>query len=76
MAPSQPDAEHADAADLKRKTFYLSDGLSARLTALAERERVGQSELVRYLLDFALREIEEGRHQLPAEPVDRRTLNA
>ena len=50
--------------------------LRARLTALAERERVGQSELVRYLLDFALREIEEGRHQLPAEPVDRRTLNA
>ena len=76
MAPSQPDAEHADAADLKRKTFYLSDTLIARLAALAERERVGQSELARYLLDFALREIEEGRHELPAEPIDRRTLNA
>ena len=76
MAPSQSDAEHADAADLKRKTFYLSDTLTARIAALADRERVGQSELVRYLLDFALCEIEDGRHQLPTEPIDRRTLNA
>ena len=75
MVSSQPDADNPETS-LKRKTFYLSETLEARLVALADREKVGRSELVRYLLDFALREIEQGRHQLPTEPIDRHTLNA
>ncbi len=41
---------------------------------MVDRERVGQNELVRYLLAYALEQIESGKHKLPAEPVQQRTL--
>jgi hypothetical protein len=59
---------------LKRKTYLVTQELEDRLRDLAEREQIGQNELVRYLLDHALKQVETGVHQLPAQPIQRRTL--
>ena len=58
----------------KRKTFLNTDEIEERVRLLAEREHVGQNELVRYLLTWSLGQIESGKHRLPAEPVEKRTL--
>ena len=50
------------------------DFASERVRLLADREHVGQNELVRYLLTWSLSQIESGKHRLPAEPVEKRTL--
>lgn len=57
-----------------RKTYLLTPALIDRIKDLADHERVGQNELVRYLLAFALEQVESGRHTLPAQPVQQRTL--
>jgi len=57
-----------------RKTYLITSDLEDRIRGMADQERVGQNELVRYLLAYALEQIESGKHKLPAEPVQQRTL--
>lgn len=51
-----------------RKTFLMTDELIQRIQSVADRENVGQNELVRYLLDLGLQQVEEGSHELPTRP--------
>lgn len=57
-----------------RKTFLITSELEDRIREMADKERVGQNELVRYLLAYSLAQIESGKHKLPAKPVQQRTL--
>lgn len=57
-----------------RKTYLISPRMIQRINFLAEEEAVGINELVRYMLNFALDEIEAGRHELPTRP-SRRTID-
>jgi len=50
-----------------RKTYLVTQTLINRVKETADRERVGQNELLRYLLTWALDELEAGNHQLPIE---------
>ena len=70
----EPEKDSARAGVYKRKTFLITDEIEERIRALADREHVGQNELVRYLLTWSLSQIESGKHRLPAEPVEKRTL--
>jgi hypothetical protein len=76
IVPPEPPAEKesARAGVYKRKTFLITDEIEERVRLLADREHVGQNELVRYLLTWSLSQIENGKHRLPAEPVEKRTL--
>ena len=49
----------------KRKTYLVAPDMIARIEAIADSERVGINELVRYLLDHALSEVESGEHTIP-----------
>ena len=51
-----------------RKTYLMNQELIDRLQTVVEQANVGQNELVRYLVDMALRQIEEGTHELPTRP--------
>ncbi len=68
--PAAPEKE----AKLQRKTYLLTPALIDRIGAVAGREQVGVNELVRYLLSYALDQVETGQHSLPAQPVAQRTL--
>ena len=75
VQPETPtEKESARAGVYKRKTFLITDEIEERVRMLADREHVGQNELVRYLLTWSLSQIESGKHRLPAEPVEKRTL--
>jgi len=69
-----PELEVVPGGSYIRKTYLLTPALIDRIKDLADHERVGQNELVRYLLAFALEQVESGRHTLPAQPVQQRTL--
>ena len=74
-AVTEPAAAPARTANYKRKTYLITEDLEERIQQLADRERVGQNELVRYLLQWALDQVESGAHQLPVTPVEKRTLS-
>lgn len=73
---SDADAAPPGADAMKRKTYLLTEGLIGRVETLARNERVGINELVRYLLQFALDEVESGRHALPTETEERKRIVA
>lgn len=50
-----------------RKTYLVTPELIERVKVTAEREQVGQNELLRYLLTWALDQLDDGHHQLPIE---------
>lgn len=50
-----------------RKTYLVTPELIERVKQTADREKVGQNELLRYLLTWALDELDEGNHHLPLE---------
>ena len=66
--PTAPHAESSEAGQYKPKTYLLTPVLESRIETLAECEHVGQDELVRYLLTFALDKIKNGEHTLPTQP--------
>lgn len=74
---SEPETEVPDsrrAGRFNRKTYLITPELEDRIKALAEQERVGQNELVRYLLTYSLDKIASGEHELPTQPVQQQTL--
>ena len=50
------------------RTYVLDDALIERVDATARRLAVGQSELVNYLLDQALTQVDAGRLAIPVAP--------
>ena len=50
-----------------RKTYLVTPELIERIKSTSIREQVGQNELVRYLLTWALDRLDEGDHNLPVE---------
>ena len=71
-----PQKDTSKAGQYKRKTFLITPELENRIRMLADEQLVGQNELVRYLLTFALEQVENGVHKLPTRPVQQRTLGA
>jgi hypothetical protein len=59
---------------LKRKTYLLTPELIAQIAALADEERVGINELVRYLLRSALDQVEEEALEIPTRPATRKIV--
>jgi len=56
---------------MKRKTYLLYTGMIEEIETLAEKERVGINELVRYLLAASLDQVYEGQLVIPTEPGQR-----
>lgn len=56
----------------RRKTYLLLPDMIERIAILAEEERVGINELVRFLLSHSLDQIENGRLEIPTAPGRRR----
>lgn len=68
-APQEPEPEEEAPADkLQRKTFLVTPALIDRINQVARHHSVGQNELVRYLLDWSLEQVESGSHVLPLKP--------
>lgn len=57
---------------IRRKTYLLSGDLIERIEALADQERVGINELVRFLLAEAITQVEAGDLTIPTRPAKRR----
>jgi len=73
--PSPPDKKrNKDDDEQQRKTYLITVGIIRRVANLAKKERVGVNELARYLMTYALDEIESGRHKLPTETEERRRI--
>ncbi|MCA9941968.1 MAG: hypothetical protein H6656_01075 [Ardenticatenaceae bacterium] len=65
---AQPEPEPESAETLKRKTYLLYPDMIEEIESLAEQERVGISELVRYLLGSALDQIYNRKLGIPTQP--------
>jgi hypothetical protein len=63
IAPAIPDKKET----YTRKTYLVTSELIERVRVTAEREQVGQNELLRYLLTWALDQLDGGHHELPLE---------
>jgi hypothetical protein len=59
---------------LQRKTYLLTPELVDRIAELAEQERVGINELVRWLLREALAQIDDGDLTIPTRPANRQIV--
>ena len=65
---AQPEPEPDPADILKRKTYLLYPDMIQEIEALADQERVGISELVRYLLGAALDQVYNRQLGIPTQP--------
>ncbi len=68
----EPEPEPEPANKVKRKTYLVYAGMIAEIEQLAEQERVGINELVRYLLGAALDQVYNGELTIPTQPGRRR----
>ena len=59
-----------------RKTYLLTEELIDRVKQVADREKVGHSELVRWALQTVLDEVEEGTRQIPISVEEKRVIEA
>lgn len=59
---------------LKRKTYLLNPDLIDRIEQIAEEERVGINELVRFLLSTSLDLVEANQLEIPTAPARRRIM--
>lgn len=60
--------------EYQRKTYLVEPETVQRIAQLAEREDIPLNDLVRFLLGYALDEIESGRVPLPVRIVEQRRL--
>lgn len=72
-APVQ-EQEEEDPQKLKRKTYLLTQELIERIALLADQERVGINELVRFLLTEAVISVENGELEIPTGPAKRQII--
>jgi hypothetical protein len=68
----QEEPETEPANKLKRKTYLLYPGMIEEIETIAEQERVGINELVRYLLGLALDQVYHREVEIPTQPGRRR----
>lgn len=68
---SRRTARSRPANAIRRKTYLLSEELINRIEQLAERERVGINELVRYLLTESIAAVEAHEWKIPTKPAKR-----
>ncbi|MEM7800543.1 MAG: hypothetical protein AAF633_15210 [Chloroflexota bacterium] len=68
------EVETEDPQKLKRKTYLLTQELIERIALLADQERVGINELVRFLLTEAVISVENGDLEIPTGPAKRQIL--
>jgi hypothetical protein len=66
--PEQEPEEKDLSEKLQRKTFLVTQALIDRINRVATTHSVGQNEMVRYLLDWSLEQVESGQHALPLRP--------
>lgn len=59
---------------IQRKTYLLTPDLVDHVAALAEEERVGINELVRFLLRSSLDLVESGELEIPTRPAKRQIV--
>jgi hypothetical protein len=59
---------------IQRKTYLLTPELVDHVAALAEEERVGINELVRFLLRSSLEMVETGELEIPTRPAKRQIV--
>ncbi|MFW6096955.1 MAG: hypothetical protein ACOC9Z_02710 [Chloroflexota bacterium] len=59
---------------LQRKTYLLTPEMVEHVAALAEAERVGINELVRFLLRASLEMVETGELEIPTQPARRQIV--
>jgi hypothetical protein len=52
---------------LRRRTFMLPNELFERIQSTADEYGVGQNELVRHLLAWSLKQVDDGTHALPVK---------
>ena len=73
--PATPTKKAKKAApSYKRKTYLVAPSMIERIESVADQERVGINQLVRYMLDMALTQIETGEHKIPTT-AGRRDIN-
>lgn len=70
---AQQETEPEPANKLKRKTYLLYPDMIEEIEGIAEQERVGINELVRYLLGVALDQFYHRELEIPTKP-DRRRI--
>ena len=58
-----------------RKTYLLTKELIDRVKQVADRHRVGHSELVRWSLQTILDEIETGEREIPVTVQEKRVID-
>jgi hypothetical protein len=63
--PQEP--EKISKANYQRKTYLIAPEMVDRVKATAEQYRVGQNELVRFLLGYSLDQLDQGKLELPLE---------
>ena len=68
----QQEPEPDPANKLKRKTYLLYPGMIEEIEILAEQERVGINELIRFLLGHALDQAYNNELLIPTQPGRRR----
>lgn len=67
--PKAPEPEPESIGEkLQRKTFLVTPALIARINRVSKQQSVGQNELVRYLLEWSLDQVESGAHTIPLKP--------
>jgi hypothetical protein len=59
---------------IQRKTYLLTPELVDHVATLAEEERVGINELVRFLLRSSLEMVETGELEIPTRPAKRQIV--
>lgn len=59
---------------IQRKTYLLTPELVEHVATLAEEERVGINELVRFLLRSSLEMVETGELEIPTRPARRQIV--
>lgn len=73
--PEQVKAAQPAAPDMiVRKTFLLTPDLVTKINRLAKLENVGINELVRYLLNEAIEQVNSEQLKVPTKPSKRRIV--
>ena len=68
-SPKEPEPEPDEPSEkLHRKTFLVTPALIDRINRVSKQHSVGQNELVRYLLEWSLDQVESDAHKIPLKP--------
>ena len=59
-----------------RKTYLLTEDLIERVKRVADEERVGHSELVRWALQTVLDEVEAGEREIPVTVEEKHVIGS